>query len=332
MRNNQIIYDYLTFSSKIHSHLGMIELLGLQNVRFELLPGRYNYHDRLYFEGISINYNGRADMGICVEMSGQGCRTWEKYGNSDYDMIFSEIVQNYSDEADKRQMNITRLDVAYDDFTGLLDLPLLCRETQLLNFVSRFEDWDVHTGNKGISVNHGSPASRVYIRIYDKKLEQERKHKLDLSDVPHWVRCELQLRKECALGFIRLPDIIDKNYFVVLNRYLRYIVPTDNQTNKSMLDTAPYWLQFIDSFSAESIFYKPATNYSFDKLYGFVNNQLSGAISTYIDIVGVEQFLKDIHNSRKGKKLNSKYTALKEQCEANTNNILAFLAEKGEKI
>lgn len=322
--NNYIIYDWISFSSKIHSPSCLVELLGLSDCKFEQLKGFYGYQDRLYFEGISIHYNGRADMGVLCEMSGKGCRTWEKYGTADYDSLFSEILDNYSEDPEKRQMNLTRIDVAYDDFTGILDLDNLCLETQKHHFVSRFKDWQVITGNKGIAVNHGSNKSNVYIRVYDKRLEQDMQNLID-----HWVRCELQIRKECAIGFIMLKERIEDKYFHTLNNYLRYIVPSDNTTNSSMLDTAPYWLNFIQSAESRSIFHKPADNYSFDKLYGYVNNQLSGAISTYIDIIGVDQFLIDINNSRKGKKLNPKYQTLKNDYEAHGNGILQFLAEHG---
>lgn len=86
-------------------------------------------------------------------------------------------------------------------------------------------------------------------------------------------------------------------------------------------------MNFIENAESISIFHKPADNYSFDKLYGFVNNQLSGAITTYIDCVGVEQFLIDVNNARKGKKLNPKYQALIDQYEDHGNNILKFLDE-----
>lgn len=324
MLQNYIIYDWISFTSKIHSHTGIIDYLGLSDVKWESLKGFYGYRDRLYFEGISIHYNGRDDMGVCVEMSGHGCRAWEKYGTSDYNGLFAEILDNYSDDSNKRQMNITRVDIAYDDFTGVLDLDLLCRETLAHNFVSRFKDWEVISGNKGIAVNHGSKKSNVYIRIYDKRLEQKVEDILD-----HWVRCELQIRKECALGFIMLHDSIQHKYYSVLNNYLRYVDPSENTSNISMLHTAQYWLDFIESVEPSSIFHKPADNYDFTKLYSFVNNQLSGAISTYIDIVGVPQFLTDINNSRKGKKLNQKYVSLKNEYDAHGNNILDFLKERG---
>lgn len=325
MKNDYIIYDYITFTSKIDSHFSIVEILGLENVTFENLKGFYGYRYRLFFNGISIHYDGRDDMGICVEMSGKGCRAWEKYGNSDYDGLFARILENYSDDSQKRNMNITRIDIAYDDFNGVLDLPTLCHETQLKNFVSRFKDWQVIFGNKGISVNHGSTRSNVYIRIYDKRLEQNAE-----EVVEHWVRCEIQMRKECALGFIRLKDNVKNKYFMVLNNYLRYIVPTENESNSSMLDTAPYWLNFIEFAESRSIFHKPADNYNFDKLFSLVNTQFSGAISTYIDVVGVEQFLVDINNSRKGKKLNIKYQNIKDEYQANTNGILEYL-KKHEK-
>lgn len=320
---NRIIYDYLTFTSKVHHVYSMIDILGLQNVTFENLKGFYGYRDRLYYDGISIHYNGCDNMGICVEMSGKGCRTWEKCGNSDYDAIFDLILFHYNDDVEKREMKITRLDVAYDDFNGVLDLPLLCSETQKGNYSSRFKDWQVIFGNKGISVCHGSNKSNVYVRIYDKRLEQRAEDKFK-----HWVRCELQIRHECALGFIQLKDTIENKYFQVLNNYLRYVVPTQNVSNCRVLDTAPYWLAFIESASSASIFCKPAFNYNIDSLYGFVNNQISASINTYISIFGVEQFLVDINNSQKGKKLNPKYQSLKEQYNANSDAIIDFLNER----
>ncbi len=321
---NYIIYDWLSFSSKIHSTTSLIYLLGMQDCKFENLKGRYGYRDRLYYNGVSILYNGREDMGVCCELSGQGCRTFEEFGSGDYDSIFSEILDNYNEDPELRQMNITRIDVAYDDFTGVLDLDHLAAETLAHNFSSRFKDYQVIIGNKGKAVNHGSQSSSIFIRCYDKRLEQGVEDKCD-----HWVRLELQIRAENALGFIMLEDPIEDKYFYVLNRYLRYLVPSSNTTNRSMVATAPYWLKFIENQEERSIFCKPADNYSFMKLHAFINDQVSGAITTYIDIVGVDQFLKDVHNSRKGKELNSKYKVLKDENNAPGSGILKYLKEHG---
>lgn len=318
--DNYICFDYLSFSSKIDSVHSIIDTLCLSDLHFENLKGFYGYQDRLYYDGISIHYNGRDDMGLCVEMSGKGCRAFEKYGSGDYDGIFSLILDHYSDDSEKREMNITRLDVAYDDFHNILDLDLLASETMKHNFVSRFRDWQVITGNKGAGVNHGSNKSTVYIRIYDKRLEQNAQELLD-----HWVRCELQIRKESALGFIKLQGSFQKKYFSVLNNYLRYIEWTS--TRIELCETASYWKDFLEYADKESIFCKPADTYSFNNLYAFVNNQVSGAVSTYIECVGVPQFLKDIHSSRQGKKLNEKYHTLLSSADRNGSELLKYLQE-----
>jgi phage replication initiation protein len=321
LNTDYLIYDYFTFTTKIHTVTEIVELLGLSDLKAQRLKGFYRYKDRLYYDGISIHFNGPVDldMGVCVEMSGTGCRTFESYGTGDYIGLFNLILQYYDDESSKRKMNITRLDVAYDDFSGVLDLPLLCTETQKLNFVSRFKDWQVITGNKGISVNHGSNKSNVYIRIYDKRLEQ------NMQDIiPHWVRFEIQMRKECALGFLMLQGDINQNFYSTLNQYLRYTVP-GLDSNPSMRDTAPYWLNFIQSAESKAIFHKPAQNYSFDKLYTYVNSQLSGAIKTYITVVGVPQFLLDVNQSQKGKQLNPKYQKIIDESEEEPTDILDYL-------
>lgn len=323
---NRVLYDWLTFTTKIHSLSGVVSLLGFENVPFEQLRGRYCYADRLCYDGINIMYNGREDMGICVELSGQGCRNFETLGNGDYQQIFDLINENWNVDSDKREMNISRLDVAYDDFEKILDLNYLMLAAQRGEYVSRCKDVEVIFSNKGCSVCHGSRLqSNVYVRIYDKKMERGR------DDLAHWVRCEMKFKDDTARGFISLGGDIRKNYFDVLNNYLRYVVPSDNVNNKSMLQTSPEWLRFIESWETVSIFDKPGTTYNLSKLDGYINNQLSGALVTYINIVGVDTFVQNINDARKGKALNPKYKELSKKYGDSADNILNFLADREKK-
>lgn len=321
---NKVLYDWLTFSTKIHSLFDVIDMLGLQGVKFEQMRGRYCYADRLNYDGINIMYNGREDMGICVEMSGQGCRDFETYGNGDYQGIFDMILENWNADAEKRQMNISRLDVAYDDFDKILDLGYYMQAAQKGDYVSRCKDIEVIYSNKGCSICHGSRRqSDVYVRMYDKKIERGR------TDLEHWIRCEIKLKDDCARGFIALGGDVRDNYFDVLNNYLRYVIPSSNETNKSMLPSSPEWLKFVETWEKVSIFDKPGTEYNFSNLFGYVNNQLSGAITTYIDVLGVGQFMKNIRDSQKGKALNPKYERIKASSESNSDSIFEFLKERG---
>ena len=96
---NKIIYDYVTFTTKIHDVQGVIDLLGMSDVSFvEMDRGFNGYPYGLQFGSIKIGYGGRDDMGVCCDMSGQGCRTFETYGNGDFDALFDTILDNYSED------------------------------------------------------------------------------------------------------------------------------------------------------------------------------------------------------------------------------------------
>lgn len=102
---NIVLYDWLSFTSKNHTPEELIEALGLSHVNWTLTKGARGYRDRKYFSCISIHYNGRPDMGVWVEMSGQGCRTFESLSAVGWERLFSFIREN--------GLKITRLDVAY---------------------------------------------------------------------------------------------------------------------------------------------------------------------------------------------------------------------------
>lgn len=327
---NQIIYDWISFTSKIHSVNDILNILDFRpdTVRFQSNDyGRYFYKKSLYYDGIHIYYDGHSkegDMGVCVEMSGTGLRNWEEYGNADYDSLFKLILTHYNDDPDQCRMKLTRLDIAYDDFEGILDLKTIMRDAMDYNYLSRLRkctvNLDMSEGEyTGLTVAHGSMKSNVYIRMYDKRLEQNVTTLLD-----HWIRCELQLRKENALGFIMLDDTIEHKYFSVLNQYLRYLVHSED-THRERWSTAPYWLNFVRSAESKSIFHKPKNDYKPENLISYVENQLSGAVSTYIELVGVDNFLVNLHKARSGKTLNPKYKSIKDKANANGQQLLDYL-------
>lgn len=321
---NKIIYDWLTFITRIHSVEDIIAMLGLTDVTFlKLKKGMNGYPQCIHFGGISICWGGSEEMGICCCMSGQGCRSFETYGNGDYRALFDLILENYSADSGKRMMNLTRLDVAYDDFSGLLDIDVIARETAAQNYVSRFEKWSVMFGSEGCSVGLGSMHSDIYIRIYDKKAERKR------DDLDHWVRCEIQLRKENAIGFAMLGGDICKNYFDVLNNYLRFVTPSATDSNKRRWRAADWWIKFLESYDSVSIFARPGVEYNIIKLDGYVFGQCAGAVKTMIDIIGVGKFLRQLRTAVNGRELNPKYKDLKNQMGTSSDGIIEYLRERG---
>lgn len=305
MQSN-ILIDWITFSSKIDDVHSIIEFLGLCGVDFKECSGRYYYASCFRFGNINVYFDGlNDDMGVCVEMSGQGCRDFETFGTGDWYSIFQHYMQN------RPQVNISRLDVAYDDFDRVLDLDKLISDTFAGNYVSKNKHWNVQKGSRGATVEHGDRGGSMYIRIYDKKMERKR------DDLEYWARCELQLRDKLPGNFVEAlltgSDSIENLYFQVLNNYLRYVEPSETDSNKRRWPTATHWANFLQTAEKRSIFISPGVDYNMLGLKRFVFDQAGNAIRTYIDIQGIDNFFDYLSQVKESK--NPKYEYLRKQAK-----------------
>ena len=294
MDENIVLIDWLSFTSKIHSVQDFVDLLGMCSVPWQTIKGMHGYRDRLYFNGISIHFNGRDDMGIWCEMCGQGCRAFETLGSCDYEILF-DIIE-YGD------LHLTRLDVAFDDHSGILDLSQICLDTRMGNFVSKSDFWEVTESSKGSTVYHGAPSSNVRIRIYDKAAE---KH---CESGTHWVRIELQLRDDRALKFISLHRSLGESFCGVVCNYLRYVEPSDFDSNRWRWPLTDYWGNLLCGADALKIYCKPGMEYNLDHCEKYVYQQCGNAIDTLIKLYGPEKFLEKLQ--KRGTRPNPKYQQL----------------------
>lgn len=190
---NMVLYDWLSFSTKQSDPYYIVDCLGMKEVPWQVTKGARGYRDRLYFNCISIHFNGRPDMGVWCEMSGQGCRAFETLS-----LLEGDKWQALFEIITAENMNITRLDVAYDDHTGILDIDEIIQDTRRKEYVSKSDYWEIVESSKGQTLQFGSPQSDTLIRIYDKARER------NCPAGEHWIRCELQLRRERAVAFSRL--------------------------------------------------------------------------------------------------------------------------------
>lgn len=322
---NKILFDWLSFTVKItrvdvngillerFDYHDIIRLLGLEKCPFQELPGIRGFKKRFYFNSISIHCESDVHDYMWVEMSGQGCRAFESLSNhKSYSHLFNFFLNN-PDIA-----NITRLDVAYDDFKGLLDIYAIAqdtipdvRNTNKYNYVSPMRSHEVTVSDKGICVIIGSKRSEIMFRFYDKAAERNK------SDViPHWVRCEIQLRRGRAFEFIRLleqeNETVDNLYFLVLNNYLRFVKPDETDSNKSRWDLADHWVLFATSVTSDSksLFVQPGLDYNLAKLDHVVENQFGGGVFTYYKIHGIQRLIDTLVKKFTTAKLNPKYQRL----------------------
>ncbi len=253
---NIVLIDWLTFTTTKLELDRLISFLGLERVNFVDCKGRYGYKQAKQFGGIWIMYDGfKKDMGICVEMSAQGCRQYETSGLYDLDYLCSFLAQN----SDK--YHITRLDVAFDDIdcegNGLLDMSVIVEYFRRNLFFSRFRSKSVQCSGKhttsgddvtlALSCYFGSVQSNTRFRIYDKSLERGG---LDY----HWTRFEIQLRDKMPLVFLLDNHKLGDKFYGLINSNLRFIEPNDTDTNRRRWASPEWWTAFLQSVLKISVF------------------------------------------------------------------------------
>lgn len=313
---NLILFDWLTFTSHCDSPETIMTLLGLKDVSWQKMDkGRNGYRQRFFFENISILYDGAENMGVCVDMSGTGCRAFETYSRISWDELMQVLFYSSGD------YNVTRLDMAFDDHTGILDIDELRDDTDSHMYVSRSRQWKVEYGSQGTTIYHGSPRSNMYIRIYDKAAERE------LQDV-HWVRVEMQMRDEIAFGFIAglIKTPVGEQFRGVLHNYLRYVVDPGTDENMSRWPMADYWAELIDGIQRISCWSAPGTEYNEFHLSNYVINQAGNALDCYLKIFGMDDLIRELGNravkmSPKYVRLLEKYERLKKQMEESKHEL-----------
>ena len=307
---NLVIYDWLSFTSKVHTPDQLIAALGLTHVPWTETKGARGYRDRKYFSCISIHYNGRSDMGVWVEMSGQGCRTFESLSKVGWEGIFSFIRDN--------GLKITRLDVAYDDHSGILNIREIASDTQAGMYVSKSDYWETVLSSKGTTVQIGSPQSKVLIRIYDKAAERGKPDE-------HWIRVELQLRDDRAVQFTKIPLPIGQAFAGVLLNYLRYVEPGED-SNKWRWPMTDYWFNLVQDAEKISIYQTPGMEYNEERCKNYVINQAGNAIDACSQMYGLYEFEKMIQERKTAP--NPKYEQLIQQhrLDSLANRVAHFFA------
>lgn len=295
MDDNIILVDWFSFT--LHNNMTIEQVkdfLGLGTACSWLeRSGHDGYKQAHYFGGIWIMWDGFGDnMGVCVHMSGQGCRQFETSSCKSFAQLFEEVT------ADEEQFHVTRLDVAFDDIDksengkGLLDIIKICKFAYCGRYISKFSkshpEVDVEADQNGNctrahSCYFGSPKSELRIRFYDKAQERG-------GLGYHWVRCELQLRRDRALAFLKRKETWGERFFGVINNYLRFIVPSKTDSNRRRAPSPVWWQKFLQSVEKISLYTPKGVEYNLTRLERYLFNQAGNSIDTYIQCVGLTKF------------------------------------------
>lgn len=298
-KENRLLIDWFSFTSRVHSRDELIFQLGMVDCPFEYSRGNKGFQHRVSFEGVHIHwcdpdFDSPLNGFVWLEMSGQGCRTFETHGGGNFEHWFKLLVAELDKPAQDRDLRVKRVDVAFDDMTGFLDINRIFRDSVEQNFTSRFRENGVHGtfigGDPQVSVDFGAKESNVRIRIYDKAAQLG----FSPDQVPHWVRTELQLRNENASGFLSLVqrEGLHEVFGSTLRNYLCFRVPDVMDSNKSRWAEADYWTRFLNYAVGKSIWEKPGSAYNaLAAAEDYLLTQPLGAIQTMLKTMGVEKFV-----------------------------------------
>ena len=298
-QNNCFLIDWLTFVAHGDSVDYLKFVLGLDSpdIPWETEEKfRNGYPLQCYWNGITISYGAdderfykdptkvRHDMGICVNLSGTGCRAFESYGHGDWFRLFVYLFRDTDYIANEhfkmKSYNITRLDLAYDDHVGLLDLYRIEQDVRLRHYVSpaKYSEiiWSDNQNEdiEGLTIQVGSDKSAVKIRIYDKAAERGFKDR-------HWIRCEMQLRDDRAIvaaAMLLRDKHIGSTASGILRNYLTFREPTTTDTNKSRWPIADYWDKVLLDMEKISLWVTPGEPYNFSKTEHWFCKQYGQAI------------------------------------------------------
>lgn len=233
--NNTITIDYVTFVWDTKTLSEAIHALGLSASTWTTKAGHYPYAHIQRAGNISIAYDNYDERGVFVTLTSQGCREFENNSSIGWTDLFGIIRGG--------EGHMTRLDIAFDDRTGLLDMQQMKHDRDAANYRSLLSYTAEHRSHKenimGMSLYFGAKGSNTNIRIYDKDAEQG-------GLGTHWIRVELQLRDAYADTVVKSGLSIPCIFSSVLKKYLVFLQPNPTDSNKCRWPVAPYWNTLLE--------------------------------------------------------------------------------------
>lgn len=293
----EVLVDWLTFSVKekdpnkvIQQYLGMDPAL-FQDTGYSLM----GYNKVMRFSDICVCSDGREDdyfqdMGVCVSMSGNGCRTFETMSKLTLDLTdkqgtqsvaFPALFQLLAADADA---NVSRIDIACDDHAGYLDMDDILGKVQTNEVNSRMSKRSTvisfdGTQRSGATAYIGAPSSDFRVRIYDKALEE--------GTDGHWVRVELVMRGKNSNAFVEQmtnSENVGKLAAQVINDKFSFIERDDS--NITRCTVCAWWSSFVDELEAVRLVARKVIQHSVEQIGNWVEAQVGPSLAILFQTMG----------------------------------------------
>lgn len=216
-----------------------------------------------------VRRNSSATMNVVF--TGQGSTDLAIRNNNDWLKIFT-ILTTYKTKGkpkDKPRVNITRIDIAYDDFDELVKFDDIEKKLKKGHYRSSKRSYNiVKTSDQNgqrlgetIYIGNARTASgnrgNVYARFYDKLAQYREKSQLVTTDVREyweetgkesWQRYEISYSKGYTNSIVEAflnGESIDKIFKTSLRNLLEILTPRGKDTNKNRWYKTRWWEDFL---------------------------------------------------------------------------------------
>lgn len=225
--------DYLAFTWQNTTFSNICAFFGINDNNYTTLSkSMQGYKSGILYKNMLILYDGKPNMGIHVDISAQGLH------NIVNGCGYSYLQQN-------NNITITRLDLAMD--VKQMDLiNTISMDITLKNYKTRFKtykivkNYETYTNKViGHTIYFGSRQSNVFIRIYNKGLEQK--------IAADWTRIELEIKGKTANNTFKNNNLSDLPTLTrgILTNYLNFINRASAK-NISRCTLQPYWAKILN--------------------------------------------------------------------------------------
>jgi phage replication initiation protein len=284
----EIVVDFLTFT--VHDGWQADEvvesILGMDVMEFEHLAKGFNFYSRsMVYSDIRVLYDGMSNMGVCVNMSGRGCRVFEDYHGESLLSFLRQINE-------RPYISITRLDIACDDKVGMLSLEKMWQHSTDGNYRTRLQARNIQESFKGKrdgakSLYFGSSCSLYRIRIYDKGKQT--------GEGGHWVRFEIVLKDDYAKQAVNVM-VASKNLgnavSGIIDDKFAFVELGDNDVLQYKL--ADWWVEFLGEVQTVKLTSKQKIFHDIDEHKKWLKESCGRIIAKVVEAIGEEQFKREI--------------------------------------
>jgi len=168
---------------------------------------------------------------------------------------------------EQEDARVLRIDIAFDDYNGYLDImgmaKMLQQSSDVSRVITRWRGWELRMSGEmfsddaGTTLYIGSRSSNSFGRVYDKRAQLMATEGFKPAALPpSWIRFELEIKskKAHAVAEAAMKNNFNSSYFAgVLRGLIEFKEGKREDHKKANMKTARWWSKFLNDSEAVSV-------------------------------------------------------------------------------